>query len=178
MAARFCQRCGHELEHWDEHGVVRQRCPACGFVAYENSKPCAGVLITRGRSVLLARRGREPYRGMWDIIGGFLEAGEDPTDGARREAQEETGLTVAVGDLLAILPDRYDAYSDWTLNIYYIARVLQGSPHPNDDVDALEWFDADALPDTIAFPGHIPTVLQKWRQWLDAHPHEMGETFA
>lgn len=168
MAARFCQRCGSELKAWQDEGQVRMRCPACGFVAYENPKPCAGVLITEGRRVLLARRAREPYAGKWDIVGGFLEADEPPDIAARREAWEETGLTVELIDVLSIHMDRYGA-DESTLNIYYVAHATGGTPRANDDVDVLQWFDADALPDDLAFPDHERAVLADWQVWLDAH---------
>jgi len=48
--------------------------------------------VVKGGRLLLVKRGVEPYKGCWDIPGGFLEAGEHPEDGAVREGQEETGL--------------------------------------------------------------------------------------
>jgi ADP-ribose pyrophosphatase YjhB (NUDIX family) len=43
-------------------------------VTYHNPVPAAGALIDAAGKLLLARRGIEPCRGMWDIPGGFLEA--------------------------------------------------------------------------------------------------------
>ncbi len=166
---RFCPRCGTALEAWNDGGTMRGWCPGCGYVAYQNAKPTAGVLITRGRFVLLGQRAIEPYRGWWDIIGGFLEAGEHPEDGARREAREETGLDVTLGPLLSIGMGRYND-EDWTLNIYYIAYAPLGEPQANDDVAALRWFEADVLPDAIAFPQPQRQVLEDWRRWLNARP--------
>src|SRR5205823_950767 len=120
---------------------------------FHNSKPCAGALIVDGNRVLLAERGVEPHRGDWDVPGGFLEAGEHPRDGARREVREETGLKVDLGEPFAILVDRYpygDAI-DYTLNVYYIATVAAGLPVPADDVASLRWFPLTDLPDNIAF---------------------------
>ena len=92
-AWRFCPRCATELDR--AHVPARVECPACGFVGHANSSPCVGVVVEdeAGR-VLLARRAIEPYRGMWDTPGGYLEEGEHPLDGLRRELLEETGLTV------------------------------------------------------------------------------------
>jgi len=166
MLEHFCSRCGTALEAWNDHGTTRGRCPVCGYVAYENAKPTAGVLITRGRSVLLGQRAIEPYKGMWDIVGGFLESGEHPEDGARREAREETGLDVTLGPLISIGMGQYTD-GDWTLNLYYIAQTWSGTLQANDDVAVLRWFDADDLPAEIAFPDLQQQVLRDWRRWLD-----------
>ena len=42
---------------------------------------------------LLVQRGKEPNKGMWSIPGGSIEPREATLDGAKRELQEETGLT-------------------------------------------------------------------------------------
>ena len=161
---RFCPRCGAELRH----DGSRVECEACGFVAYGSSKPTAGALCEDGEGrVLLARRAHEPFKGRWDIPGGFLEEGEHPLDGLRRELREETGLEVEPLEFLAAWMDRYggDSTAEATLNLYWTARVVSGEPVPADDVSELAWFAADELPakDELAFE-NVPLVLAAWRQ--------------
>jgi NAD+ diphosphatase len=159
----FCPRCRSELRG-DEQRV---ECPECGFVSYASSKPTAGALCEDGEGrVLLVRRAHEPFKGRWDIPGGFLEEGEHPLDGIRRELREETGLEVEPLNFLGVWMDRYggDATAEATLNLYWTARVVSGEPQAADDVSELHWFGADELPPPaeLAFE-NVPLVLSAWR---------------
>lgn len=143
-------------------GRVRGVCPECGWIAFGNAKPCVGALIEREGRLLLVRRERAPFKGWWDIPGGFLEQDEHPRRGAVREAREETGLRIALDGLLGVYHDRYgDTY---TLNLYYRAHVTGGRERAGDDAAALRWFGPEELPRRIAFGGHAREVLRDWRR--------------
>jgi ADP-ribose pyrophosphatase YjhB (NUDIX family) len=139
-AFSYCPSCAAPLPKDASAPHAPQTCPACGAVHYHNSKPCAGALILDGDRVLLGQRAVEPFKGAWDVPGGFLEPGEPPEDGARREVMEETGLDVALTGPFAILIDQYAASpdADYTLNVYYLATIVAGQPHPADDVATLQ----------------------------------------
>ncbi len=165
----YCARCGAALAQ--QHHVLVCTNITCRRVAYRNPKPCAGVLVERDGQVLLVQRGVEPFKGMWDIPGGFLEEWEHPMECALREVHEETGLQVELMALLGIFVDAYDTADYNTLNIYYRARVLDGKPLAADDANALGWFAPDALPAAIAFPAHEREVLNVWRSAMARDPH-------
>jgi ADP-ribose pyrophosphatase YjhB (NUDIX family) len=89
VTARFCLLCGGRLVSVRDGDHRRRRCRRCGWTYYGNPVPaCAAVVLSAGR-LLLARRARPPYAGMWDLPGGFLEAGEEPLGALRRELREE-----------------------------------------------------------------------------------------
>ena len=43
--------------------------------------------------ILMCKREKEPYKGMFNLVGGKLEDGETELEGAYRELEEETGIT-------------------------------------------------------------------------------------
>jgi ADP-ribose pyrophosphatase YjhB (NUDIX family) len=160
---RWCPRCRAELEV--DGG--KAGCTECGLTHYAHSAPTASALPEDGEGrVLLARRAVEPEKGKWDIVGGFLEEGEDPLEGLRREVREETGLEAEPLDFLVATVDRYGDGDDapHTLNLVWTARVSGGEPEPADDVSELRWFGRDELPppEECAFE-HLTDVLAAWR---------------
>ena len=160
---RICPRCGGPLEGDAE----RLACAACGSAFYANSAPTVSGLVEddQGR-LLLGRRAIEPYRGMWDTLGGFLHEGEDVVDGLRRELREETGLEVEPVRFLGAWGDRYGDGPDavHTLNLFWIVRTAGAVPTAADDVSELAWFAPDALPapEELAFT-RVADVLAAWR---------------
>jgi ADP-ribose pyrophosphatase YjhB (NUDIX family) len=152
---RLCPRCGHELEPLERSHRV---CPGCGARYWANSAPAVqGVLEREGR-VLLARRGIEPRLGFWDLPGGFLEEGEEPLDGLRREFLEETGIDVEPGAWLGAFVEPYDAY--FVLSLSWAVRG-EGEPRADDDVEELVWFEPGELPAEMAFASQ-KLVLDAW----------------
>jgi 8-oxo-dGTP diphosphatase len=120
------------------------------------------VLDEAGR-VLLARRGIEPFLGYWDTPGGFVEPGESLEECVRRELREEAGVEIAVGRLIATVPDIYGPTGDTTINAFFECRLTSGEPRPDDDVAELRWFAPDELPaaDELAFDC-VRTAVAAW----------------
>jgi len=151
MPSRFCLQCGTRLTARHTDGRDLLACPACSFVFYNNSLPCVGVLVTDGDSVLLVRRAVEPFKGYWDIPGGFLDSGEHPAEGAKREVLEETGLIIEPTEVLGFFMDVYGPDDEPTLNICYLATVVGGKEKAGSDAAETRWFQLGDLPSKIAF---------------------------
>jgi 8-oxo-dGTP pyrophosphatase MutT (NUDIX family) len=105
---------------------------------------------------------------MWDVPGGFCDAGEHPIATATREVFEETGIRIRITGYLGIWLDEYGADGGnvkRTLNIYYHAvPIEQILPVPdNREVAEIGFFAADQLPLAIAFPRHVPAAIDAWK---------------
>lgn len=124
---------------------------------YRNSKPAVSAILVRDGHVLLSRRAREPHKGMWDLPGGFLESGEHPEEGLRREIREETGLDATIVRLVHIGMGTYDGAD--TLNLAYEVRA-DGEPTAMDDSLELRFVKLDALP-VMAF-GHEAEAVRRY----------------
>jgi len=159
----YCPRCRSELTRVDD----TLACHSCGFVAYPNPAPTAcAVCVDEGR-LLLVRRAGDPFRGSWDLPGGFIGEEEHPLDCVVRELREETGLEVEPQEFLGVWIDRYseDESGPGTLNLYWRARVVGGEAAAADDVSELRWFPLDELPapEELAFR-NLADVVGLFRQ--------------
>lgn len=167
---RYCPSCGHELPEppGPANRVLQQACPACGAIHYRNAKPTASALIVRDGRVLLGRRGIEPYKGWWDIPGGFLEPWEHPADGVVREIAEETSLVVRPTEVFDIYIDTYGYGdgTDYTLNVYYLVEIVSGEPRPGDDLVELRFFAPEEVPEQVAFE----TGRRALADWKERRP--------
>ena len=54
--------------------------------------PIAACIVKHKEEILLLKRLKPPYAGMWSLVGGKIEYGEHPAQAAIRETKEETGL--------------------------------------------------------------------------------------
>jgi 8-oxo-dGTP diphosphatase len=131
--------------HKELYGTVRAVCPQCEWIHFIDPKVAAAVLIEQDGRVLLVRRAGEPFRGLWSLPAGFINGGEDPAQAAARECLEETGLTVRVTRVLEIISGKeHPRGADFI--IVYQAEVIDGELKPDDDADAVEWFERQNLP--------------------------------
>jgi ADP-ribose pyrophosphatase YjhB (NUDIX family) len=131
-------------------GLERAVCDHCGHVTYENPKIVVGSVVVHEGSVLLCRRAIEPRKGFWTVPAGYMELGETPEEGARREAMEEATADIRLGPLLAVYSVRHLSQ----VQLIYLATLPDGRFAPGPESLETRLFPFDALPplDEIAFP--------------------------
>ncbi|MCX6069114.1 MAG: NUDIX domain-containing protein, partial [Chloroflexi bacterium] len=117
----------------------------------------AAVLVERDGRILLIQRGNDPFKGLWTLPAGFVNAGEDPALAAARECLEETGLTIQITGIIDIVAGREHARgSDFV--IFYGGQLTGGTLLAADDASDAGWFERGDLPE-LAFKStsHILT---------------------
>jgi 8-oxo-dGTP diphosphatase len=111
----------------------------------------AWIEDAKGR-VLLVRRGRPPFEGRWALPGGFCEWGETTEESCAREAREETGVRVRVGEVLGVYSDPRRDPRGHTISVLYEARPIGGTVKGGDDAADARWFtSSEVLSADLAF---------------------------
>jgi ADP-ribose pyrophosphatase YjhB (NUDIX family) len=156
MEFRYCPRCRTELELRSSPGPDPDRlaCPACGFVHYGNPAPTVQAWIERDGAFLALRRGQEPFRGKWNMPGGFVEPGEAGPEAIAREVREETGLEVEVGAVIGIYASSYGDGEDAQpiFDVAFRCAITGGELEVSDESEEAGWFPLAEFPQP-AFAG-------------------------
>jgi ADP-ribose pyrophosphatase YjhB (NUDIX family) len=151
--AQFCSRCGGPLSVRRLDDRERPVCGRCGFVAYRNPAPAAGVVVVEEGAVLLVQRKFEPRRGMWTMPAGFVEYDENVTECAIRETREEAGIDVRIDRLFGAYMAMDDPRTRVVLLLYRATRI-GGELRPGDDAMDARFFPLRAVPVKVAFRAH------------------------
>lgn len=156
MNAGHCPRCGAALDT-----APPATCLSCTYQVFVNSRPCAGAVVLDGPNFLAVTRVKEPFAGVWDVPGGFCEAGEHPADTAVREVFEETGLHVVLDRFIGIYMDDYPYQGEILpiLNCYWTATVHSGQLRAQEvEVSAIGWLPLIDHP-PLAF-AHVERMMR------------------
>jgi ADP-ribose pyrophosphatase YjhB (NUDIX family) len=116
----------------------------------ENPLVGVGAVIVGDGRVLLIQRGQAPLLGEWSLPGGVLECGESLREAAVREAREETGLDVEVGEMLGVY-ERVIRSEDGRVRYHYVlidflCHVAGGELKAASDAAEVGWFTREQLP--------------------------------
>lgn len=107
------------------------------------------VIASDDRGVLLGLRDVEPCKGTWNLPGGTVHFGEPLVEAVKRVAEDELGVTVAVGDMLGYIeyPSHYNNDLDSPVGLAFLATVVGDLPAQGRQAHRSEWFKV--LPDNM-----------------------------
>lgn len=153
---RFCPYCGNKIEKAEDNSKESYYCNHCKRIIYRNPVPVVVITIfNKNHEVLLVRRKEEPGKGMWALPSGFLEIDEEPSDAAKRELLEETGITADELKLLNVFHQKSERYKSVTVIVYM--GFSDKNPEAGDDAEDARFFPPSSLPE-IPFESHLRAI--------------------
>ena len=105
-----------------------------------------GYDTKEGLSVLLIKRGIEPFKDHWAFPGGFIKMDEDAETCARRELKEETSLETAHIEQFGCFSEVNRDPRERVITIAYYALVKKSEVVGGDDASEAHWFPIDNVP--------------------------------
>ncbi len=119
-----------------------------------------GIMVLKEGKLLLGQRHVDPEKadselhgeGTWTMPGGKFEYGETFFEGAARELQEETGMTLTSAQVLCVNNDKNEHAHFVTVG--FLCKEFEGEPRvmEPDEITRWEWFDLAQLPEPLFFP--------------------------
>lgn len=128
------------------------------------------ALCDQQLQLLLIRRAQAPYQGHWALPGGFLEIDEDLDRCAKRELEEETGITDLYMEQLYTFgrPDRDPRERVISVTYYALVSADRLTLVAGSDASEAAWFPLCQLPE-LAFD-HTE-IIRLARERLAAKTH-------
>lgn len=104
----------------------------------------AAIVVDEQRRVLILRHRFRPGTG-WGLPGGFIEAGEQPDEGVRRELREEVGLELAGVEVVATRAFKKPRQ----IEIVFRCRPKGNALPQSIEIRRASWFSIDSLPEGL-----------------------------
>ena len=149
-----CPRCRTALARVVRGGIPRPSCPRCGFIFFANPGVGAACVLrdVAGRVLLVQRAPGQFGAGRWCFPCGFVEWGEEVRAAAAREAREEAGVEVVIGEPVQVASNFHEPEKP-TIGVWFAATLADPAARPTagDDAVAVDWFEP-AAPPPLAFP--------------------------
>lgn len=119
------------------------------------------------RQALFCIRAKEPYKGLYNFVGGKVEENESNYDSAYRELFEETGISRNDIELDYFMDLNYYKYGN---NIQVFYGILNHEVSLVEEKNKLEWVTiSEELLNTEKFAGNynIPHIIRQIKKYLE-----------
>jgi 8-oxo-dGTP diphosphatase len=119
-----------------------------------NVRVGVGVFIVKdGKFAMLQRKGAHGA-GSWSVPGGHLEYGESFEETARREVEEETGMSIKDIRFGAVTNDYFEAENKHYVTVWMLSNWESGELQmmEPEKCTAIAWRDFDTLPAPLFLP--------------------------
>lgn len=117
---------------------------------------------------LFCIREKEPYKGLYNFVGGKVEKGESNDEAAYRELFEETGISCKDITLDHFMDLNYFKYNN-NLQVYY--GIINHDVNLVEEKNKLEWVNINKeLLDNEKFAGNynIPHIIKQIKVYLNS----------
>ena len=153
---------------WPEHWAWKDTIPSDSAVhpaaresVYRSMHRLVAKVILRNPQgqILMAKVKRGFFTGHWTLCGGFLDYAEHPRDGVAREAEEELGISIDVGDPIGESAEPREGkdfsfvqskiFTSEGINFVSFTYLVDIDPSPDnfklkdDEIDEVKWFELD-----------------------------------
>lgn len=126
---------------------------------------CIMVFNETKEQILFCKRMKDPYKGLYNLVGGKIESGESGFESAYRELEEETGISASMITLHHMMDFTY--YNQGCYVEIYVG-YLQNEVTLKEEAHPLEWlavtenfFDQSRF----AGEGNIGHMIEQVRQF-------------
>ncbi len=90
---KYCPQCtSPDIEIINDKQLI---CPSCQFTYFHNAPAAVMCVLVFQGQILLSVRNMEPAKGFLDLVGGFIDPGENAEQALTRELHEELGIVVS-----------------------------------------------------------------------------------
>jgi 8-oxo-dGTP pyrophosphatase MutT (NUDIX family) len=143
------------------------------------ARPAARVLLVNAEDRVLLFRGGDPARPQdppyWFTVGGGLDPGETPVEGAVRETREETGLVRTAADLVGpvwheVVEFPFDGVTYRQSQDFFVSRVEHWDVDTSAfnevevrSIDRYRWWSAEEIEaaDEVCYPLGLADLLRR-----------------
>ncbi|KKQ66375.1 MAG: NUDIX hydrolase [Candidatus Daviesbacteria bacterium GW2011_GWA2_38_24] len=126
-------------------------CELCNF---RNPKGAVTAVIIQNGRLLMLKRSEEPFKGMWDLPGGYMQEMETPEQGILRELKEELEVKSKTTFIKC-----FPGYGYWKGDKFPIVShaflvEIQGEIKLNEENSAYEWVPLKEI-ESVAFDSNM-----------------------